>query len=113
MTALWERPFPPPLEVQVRLPPHGAEVREWRRGGKGVQDGSRGPRSSSDVLLRVWGAAGGCWCRVSARLVSVRVSEFGVSGSLLRGRATGEGFQTVGATPEPRGLIGQTPTAGD
>ena len=111
MTALWERPFPPPLEVQVRLPPHGAEVREWR-GGKGAQDGSRGPRSSPDVL-RVWGAAGGCRCRVSVRLVSVRGSESGVSGSLLRGRATGEGFQTAGATPEPRGPIGQTPTAGD
>ena len=76
MTTLWARPLPPPLEVQVMLPPRRAEVGEGRVSGKGAQDGARRRRFSPRVLPARQVNPGGCVCRVGAGFIGAREFEF-------------------------------------
>lgn len=82
VTTLWARPLPPPLKVQVMLPPRRAEVGEGRRveGRAGRRPGSAllAPRRrfSPRVLPARQVNSGGCVCRVRAGLIGAREFEF-------------------------------------
>ena len=107
VTTLWARPLPPPLEVQVMLPPRRAEVGEGRRveRARRTAPGVVASRPASSPRVR-WTRAGTSAASVLGSLVRAN------SNSLLCGRANRESLQNLGATPEPRGPIGRTPASG-